>query len=86
MKAALVDIVTLTGTVYYMTVPNKAKNTRLFTHLTWFQYTLHGPTKGKSTWLLAPYCIWLTFATYLNSGFVWLNLESQKQKHPKKED
>lgn len=43
------------------------------------QYTLHGPTKGKSTWLLAPYCAWLTFATYLNGGFVWLNRKNQKR-------
>ncbi|KAH8113241.1 TspO/MBR-related protein [Phellopilus nigrolimitatus] len=35
--------------------------------------TLHGPTGGKSTYFLAPYCAWLGFATYLNGGMWWLN-------------
>ncbi|KAG9088784.1 hypothetical protein FS749_001902 [Ceratobasidium sp. UAMH 11750] len=35
--------------------------------------TLHGPTEGKATYLLAPYCAWLTYATYLNGGYWWLN-------------
>ncbi|KAG9128212.1 hypothetical protein FRC07_002830 [Ceratobasidium sp. 392] len=35
--------------------------------------TLHGPTDGKATYLLAPYCAWLTYATYLNGGYWWLN-------------
>ncbi|KAF8335062.1 TspO/MBR-like protein, partial [Cantharellus anzutake] len=30
-------------------------------------------TNGKSTWFLAPYCAWLTYATYLNAGYWWLN-------------
>ncbi|KAG8934330.1 hypothetical protein FRC02_010187 [Tulasnella sp. 418] len=34
---------------------------------------LHGPTDGKSTYLLAPYCAWLCYATYLNAGYWWLN-------------
>ncbi|CAE6466891.1 unnamed protein product [Rhizoctonia solani] len=35
--------------------------------------TLHEPTEGTSTYLLAPYCAWLSFATYLNGGYWWLN-------------
>ncbi|EUC62322.1 TspO/MBR-like protein [Rhizoctonia solani AG-3 Rhs1AP] len=35
--------------------------------------TLHEPTEGVSTYLLAPYCAWLSFATYLNGGYWWLN-------------
>ncbi|KAG8687790.1 hypothetical protein FRC12_019112 [Ceratobasidium sp. 428] len=35
--------------------------------------TLHGPTDGKATYFLAPYCAWLTYATYLNGGYWWLN-------------
>ncbi|PBK69748.1 TspO/MBR-like protein [Armillaria solidipes] len=34
---------------------------------------LDGPTKSQSTYLLLPYCAWLTFATYLNGGIWWLN-------------
>lgn len=34
---------------------------------------LHGPTGGKSTYLLVPYCVWLSLATYLNGGIWWLN-------------
>ncbi|KZS97970.1 TspO/MBR-like protein [Sistotremastrum niveocremeum HHB9708] len=34
---------------------------------------LHEPTGGQSTWLLAPYCAWLGWATYLNAGIWWLN-------------
>ncbi|KAG8679907.1 hypothetical protein FRC09_018626, partial [Ceratobasidium sp. 395] len=37
------------------------------------QRTLHGPTDGNATYLLAPYCAWLTYATYLNGGYWWLN-------------
>ncbi|KAF8681229.1 TspO/MBR family [Rhizoctonia solani] len=36
-------------------------------------HTLHEPTGGTSTYLLAPYCAWLSFATYLNGGYWWLN-------------
>ncbi|KAI0773451.1 TspO/MBR-related protein [Irpex lacteus] len=39
----------------------------------WMTKTLHVPTGGKSTWLLAPYCAWLSYATYLNAGIVYLN-------------
>ncbi|KAF8608011.1 hypothetical protein BDV93DRAFT_435523 [Ceratobasidium sp. AG-I] len=35
--------------------------------------TLHGATAGATTWYLAPYCAWLSYATYLNGGFWWLN-------------
>ncbi|KAG8791339.1 hypothetical protein FRC17_008763, partial [Serendipita sp. 399] len=52
---ALIDIVSLTATVFWMTA------------------TLHGPTNGQSTYLLAPYCLWLSFATYLNTSFWWNN-------------
>jgi len=34
---------------------------------------LDGPTKGATTLLLAPYCVWLCWATYLNAGIWWLN-------------
>ncbi|PSS05390.1 hypothetical protein PHLCEN_2v3879 [Hermanssonia centrifuga] len=34
---------------------------------------LHGPTKGKATWLLVPYCAWVSYVTYLNAGVVYLN-------------
>jgi tryptophan-rich sensory protein len=26
-----------------------------------------------AAYLLIPYLLWVTFATYLNSGYVWLN-------------
>lgn len=28
---------------------------------------------GISSWLLAPYLIWVTYASYLNAGLFWLN-------------
>ncbi|KAK0206677.1 TspO/MBR-related protein [Desarmillaria ectypa] len=34
---------------------------------------LDEPTESQSTYLLLPYCAWLTFATYLNGGIWWLN-------------
>ncbi|ORX37193.1 TspO/MBR-related protein [Kockovaella imperatae] len=30
-------------------------------------------TDFSTTWLLAPYCAWLGYASYLNAGYVWLN-------------
>ncbi|KAI0702890.1 TspO/MBR-like protein [Cytidiella melzeri] len=39
----------------------------------WMTKALHGPTTGKTTWLLLPYCAWLSYATYLNAGVVYLN-------------
>ncbi|TCD68194.1 hypothetical protein EIP91_011366 [Steccherinum ochraceum] len=33
----------------------------------------HGPTNGRTTWFLAPYCAWLSYATYINAGTWWLN-------------
>ncbi|KIM29398.1 hypothetical protein M408DRAFT_67840 [Serendipita vermifera MAFF 305830] len=57
---ALVDIVTLTGTTFWMTA------------------TLNHPTAGRSTLLLMPYCLWLTFATYLNGSF-WFWNRGQKE-------
>ncbi|KAL1661570.1 TspO/MBR-related protein [Schizophyllum commune] len=32
-----------------------------------------GPTRGQTTVLLAPYCLWAAFATYLNGGYYYLN-------------
>jgi tryptophan-rich sensory protein len=29
-----------------------------------------------AAWLLAPYLIWVSYATYLNAGYAYLNLES----------
>ena len=26
-----------------------------------------------AAWLLAPYLVWVTYATYLNAGIFWLN-------------
>lgn len=43
---------------------------------------LHGPTGGKTTYLLVPYCAWLSYATYLNLGIWWLN----RGKYIKKTD
>jgi len=40
---------------------------------------LHGPTGGKSTYFLAPYCVWLTYATYLNGG-IWLYNRGRKDR------
>ena len=37
------------------------------------QSKLHYPTNGKSTYLLAPYCVWLSYATYLNANIWWNN-------------
>jgi len=34
---------------------------------------LHDSTAGKTTYFLIPYCVWLSFATYLNGGIWWLN-------------
>lgn len=31
------------------------------------------PLSRLSAWLLAPYLVWVTFATALNAGIVWLN-------------
>jgi len=39
-------------------------------YMTW---KLHGPTNGQTTYFLAPYCAWLTFALYLNGGVWYLN-------------
>nr|CRX79094.1 hypothetical protein ls5930a1_00143 [Leucosporidium scottii] len=35
---------------------------------------------SRTTYLLAPYCAWLTFATYLNGGFWWLNFGPASKK------
>ncbi|KAF5344079.1 hypothetical protein D9758_008868 [Tetrapyrgos nigripes] len=36
-------------------------------------------TNGQTTYFLLPYCLWLTYATYLNGGIWWLN--KGKPKH-----
>ncbi|KAK0482093.1 hypothetical protein EDD18DRAFT_1201988 [Armillaria luteobubalina] len=41
---------------------------------------LDRPTKSLSTYLLLPYCAWLTFATYLNGGIWWLNRGQRPKK------
>ncbi|KAK0230658.1 TspO/MBR-related protein [Armillaria fumosa] len=41
---------------------------------------LDGLTKSQSTYLLLPYCAWLTFATYLNGGIWWLNRGQMPKK------
>ena len=33
----------------------------------------HKATGGSTTYLLAPYCVWLVYATYMNGGLWWLN-------------
>jgi len=46
----------------------------LYTGTTWYMTkVLHGPTQFKTTPFLLPYCVWLTYATYLNAGIWWLN-------------
>ncbi|EIN10447.1 TspO/MBR-like protein [Punctularia strigosozonata HHB-11173 SS5] len=42
---------------------------------------LHEATDGKTTYLLAPYCAWLSYATYLNGGIWWLNRGHSARKH-----
>jgi len=48
----------------------------------WMTRVLHGPTNGKATYFLLPYCAWLSYATYLNAGVVFLN----KDRYLPKED
>lgn len=31
------------------------------------------PVRREATWLFAPYLAWVSFATYLNAGYWWLN-------------
>ncbi|THV08465.1 TspO/MBR-like protein [Dendrothele bispora CBS 962.96] len=38
-----------------------------------------GATNSQTTYFLAPYCAWLTFATYLNGGIWWLNNSKPKR-------
>ncbi|KAI0796711.1 TspO/MBR-like protein, partial [Abortiporus biennis] len=33
----------------------------------------HNATDGATTWFLGPYCAWLLYATYLQTGTWWLN-------------
>jgi len=40
---------------------------------------LDGPTLGKTTWYLLPYCAWLSYATYLNGGIWLLNRDRQSK-------
>lgn len=48
--------------------------TALISLVHWMTYTLHGATDGQTTPFLAPYCAWLSFATYLSFQFWRLNL------------
>jgi len=34
---------------------------------------LHDSTAGETTYFLLPYCVWISFATYINGGIWWLN-------------
>lgn len=78
---ALVDIVTLTGLTFAMTVrPPSVPSSSLLSLVGIYnrllllrQADLHEATDGATTWFLAPYCIWLSYATYLNAGYWWLN-------------
>jgi len=45
----------------------------------------HGPTGGRSTWFLAPYCAWLSYATYINAGVWWLNHSPSTRKGSRKD-
>ncbi len=38
-----------------------------------FTIRLAGKSDKISAWLLAPYLAWVSYATYLNAGFLWLN-------------
>lgn len=52
---ALIDLLALTGTTFYMTS------------------VLHEATDGATSYVLIPYCAWLSFATYLNGSIWWYN-------------
>jgi benzodiazapine receptor len=71
---ALADSVLLTGTTWYMTVSLFCCPFKSF--IDFWQKILDGPTNGKATYFLLPYCAWLAYATYLNAGSWWLNRES----------
>ncbi len=70
---ALIDSVLLAGTTFCMTVCICQLHGSRVEITLWLQKLLDGPTKSQSTYLLLPYCAWLTFATYLNGGIWWLN-------------
>lgn len=73
MGLALVDIITLTGTTFYMTVrPPSLLHSSSLICIT-LQRVLNEATNGKTALFLLPYCAWLTFATYLNASFLYLN-------------
>ena len=57
---ALLDIVALTGTVYALTNVSSKLPTP-------------APAGITPALLFAPYCAWLTYATYLNAGYWYLN-------------
>ena len=67
------DIITLAGTVFWMTVSVSWYLGCSGTLLNNTQATLNHPTEGRATLLLIPYCLWLTFATYLNTSFWYQN-------------
>ncbi|KIO17152.1 hypothetical protein M407DRAFT_175985 [Tulasnella calospora MUT 4182] len=76
---ALVDIVALTGTTVAMTVCDgdvakpASEMADVHRNLAVLQRDLHEATNGATTWFLAPYVAWLSYATYLNAGYWWLN-------------
>ncbi len=72
-EIALVDSAMMTATSIYMTVKSRLPPTPFLCTLNSPQKLLHGPTKGKATWLLVPYCAWISYVTYLNAGVVYLN-------------
>ncbi|KAL0949486.1 hypothetical protein HGRIS_009540 [Hohenbuehelia grisea] len=46
----------------------------LLTGTAWYMTALlHNPTNSQTTYFLAPYCAWLSFATYLNAGIWFMN-------------
>ncbi|KAJ7908284.1 TspO/MBR-related protein [Mycena leptocephala] len=59
---ALIDSAVMAGATFYMTVNCSIGFKKLLAS--------NSPT---ASYLLLPYCAWLSFATYLNGGIWWLN-------------
>ncbi|KNZ50019.1 uncharacterized protein VP01_463g7 [Puccinia sorghi] len=82
---ALVDILALTATVFYMTVsiffhfsipPLLRSSASLLSPSKSVLVSLQNVTSkfnSKAAYLFVPYCAWLTFATYLNGTIWYLN-------------
>ncbi|KAJ7180151.1 TspO/MBR-related protein [Mycena crocata] len=67
---ALIDSGLMAASTFYMTV------SCLFfvnTHVHQQLQKLLATHSSEATYLLLPYCAWLSFATYLNGGIWWLN-------------